>query len=386
MNSHETTVALWTFLKMRMPAMSLDAALQAVRESAPLASDTPKSLAPRLKAALAKAGVRLKHTHALDAAARLLGAASLHATEVAPDYEVFTDNQRVGKEVGSFSEAAEMIVMAALNWQRKNNSRLFKFSASMNRATVLAFGVSFDDGMVAHLPVARLRARYEDRTRWQHELRQLCERLRRRIEETRLAVLDGTAVVEICEDVEDVEFAELVVNFTSAYAEETARGDELTCWKELEHLAAFDKTEVRFVDGTWLADAPVQWLVSVLRPSGPTPSAKTRPLDAEATERLFRRYQLARQIMAGPLRRYELSKVSGAYFGAPSTYLVDIERLKERLQWTKRSWQWALDTAQEGLEAGRPISDQAFSRLCAALELEDPNWLLDWLGIDAWRA
>ena len=70
--------SLWTFVHLRAPGLTSADALELVRELAPSASEPIKSLATRLQRLLASRGVAMKRTHALDAAARLLGHQSWH--------------------------------------------------------------------------------------------------------------------------------------------------------------------------------------------------------------------------------------------------------------------------------------------------------------------
>src|SRR5689334_23877592 len=70
--------ALWTFVHLKVPRFTSEAALQVVRNLPIHDGEHSKSLATRLQAEMARRGVAMKRTHALDAAARLLGHSNWH--------------------------------------------------------------------------------------------------------------------------------------------------------------------------------------------------------------------------------------------------------------------------------------------------------------------
>lgn len=72
-------VSLWTFVHLKTPRFTPEAALDVVRHLMPTADEDPKHLAKRLRKSLLEHGIALKHVNSLDAAARLLGHADWHA-------------------------------------------------------------------------------------------------------------------------------------------------------------------------------------------------------------------------------------------------------------------------------------------------------------------
>ena len=72
-------VSLWTFVHLKTPRFTSEAALDVVRHLMPTADEDPKHLAKRLRKSLLEHGIALKHVNSLDAAARLLGQADWHA-------------------------------------------------------------------------------------------------------------------------------------------------------------------------------------------------------------------------------------------------------------------------------------------------------------------
>ncbi|WP_235513319.1 glyoxalase superfamily protein [Burkholderia pseudomallei] len=79
-----TAAALWTFVHLKVPNFTSEAALQVVESLQPKPDEDPKALAKRLRKALSGAGISLKHSAALDAASRILGYSSWHARNREP--------------------------------------------------------------------------------------------------------------------------------------------------------------------------------------------------------------------------------------------------------------------------------------------------------------
>src|SRR6476469_1467808 len=78
LDDESRAAALWTFVHLKTPRFASADALSVVRELSYDQTHDLKVLAKRLRALLAQRGVSLKHTHALEAAARLAGHASWH--------------------------------------------------------------------------------------------------------------------------------------------------------------------------------------------------------------------------------------------------------------------------------------------------------------------
>ncbi|PTT40061.1 hypothetical protein DBR23_09375, partial [Acidovorax sp. HMWF018] len=79
-----TAAALWTYVHLKVPRFTSEAALKVVEGLQPQPDEDPKLLAKRLRKALSDTGVALKHTAALDAASRILGRSSWHALNREP--------------------------------------------------------------------------------------------------------------------------------------------------------------------------------------------------------------------------------------------------------------------------------------------------------------
>lgn len=72
--------ALFSYLKVKIPRVSLQLAEAVIQELSPSRHEPVKNLADRLKPIMARFGVRLKHTPALEAAARIQGHSNWHTT------------------------------------------------------------------------------------------------------------------------------------------------------------------------------------------------------------------------------------------------------------------------------------------------------------------
>src|SRR5262245_8282659 len=79
-----TATALWTFVHLKFPRFTSEAALKVVEGLQPQLDEDPKIFAKRLRKALSDMDVSLKHTAALDAASRILGRSSWHALNREP--------------------------------------------------------------------------------------------------------------------------------------------------------------------------------------------------------------------------------------------------------------------------------------------------------------
>ena len=216
----------------------------------------------------------------------------------------------------------------------------------------------------------------------------ILERLRRFVEECGRAILDGVAVLQLCDRPmpqvplpqpvrpTDAGNSELVLlredNGIDSY--EIARGDELICWSQLELAEDYRDIEVAFDDGAWvLSDRRYVWQLVTLHPYDYIPGLVTSTLSTRESEVLLRRYKLAKQLFPGPLKHYEVTK-RVQYLSEPShRWRVDIHRLllamnKAGLRWEDYCGEIGSD---EAISSGLPIG--LVMSLLDRLELPDPN-------------
>src|SRR5581483_7255599 len=106
---------LWTFVHLKIPRFTSEAALEVVKRIAPHAGETPKSLAKRLKTELRAKGIHLKHAAALQAAKS--SGAKLKLTTVGP-----SGGERL---VESWQELAPLLCAACDEFLTERPSQLF---------------------------------------------------------------------------------------------------------------------------------------------------------------------------------------------------------------------------------------------------------------------
>ncbi|MFT3964042.1 glyoxalase superfamily protein [Propionivibrio sp.] len=76
-----SAAALWTFIKARSPHFTFESAVDLFQELNPSSDEDHKQLARRLAQALTARGIKIKHSNALQAIARLSGNGSWHTCD-----------------------------------------------------------------------------------------------------------------------------------------------------------------------------------------------------------------------------------------------------------------------------------------------------------------
>src|SRR5262249_16957352 len=146
------------------------------------------------------------------------------------------------------------------------------------------------------------------------------EVLRRHLEETHTAILDGLTVMQICTRATpigagtlpepvgagDAPNSELVLmrqdNPLDEPGYEVARGDEWLCWSQLELAEGHcdQQIDVDEETGAWkIGKAWYVWEVSILRPNDYVPGLIVSNLRVQESRTLLRRYRLAKRLLAG---------------------------------------------------------------------------------------
>lgn len=299
--------SLWTFVHVRAPGLTSADALGIVRELAPAASEPIKSLATRLQRLLASRGVAMKRTHALDAAARLLGHQSWHGVpkhaSPAP-LQLVSSCSDLNRPLYSWKEAIECFCDACEGDVIGGGMHVFQIGF---QKTAITFDTPFltvnsVDGRPGHL--------FE--IRWASDgPPQLAaavsgvETMRRRYEETGKGIVDGLAAAQYClrtphtdaqpDDPINSELVVIEVTPGPSYGDEVARGDEVKCWSELEKLHPKEGSPTYFLDeARWIiGKCMYEWQLSTVRMQGPVSSVLTRSLTTAESGTLFRRHQQA---------------------------------------------------------------------------------------------
>lgn len=348
--------ALWTFVHLKTPRFTSAVALDVIRQLKPIIGENPKQLAKRLRSALSEQGVALKHVHALDAAARLLGHADWHAVSraqpaatlklspimaEAPE-EMFADWRRLAPRLCDWCDA----------WLHERRSEIFqvRFGAGYIMVCIPVPREVGPAGSKDEVPLLLITP-LGDSEHWLQKAPSAFETLRRHLEESGKAVLDGVAVLQLCnrysEDVlerlpaipqpvcpTDAANSELVLlrednELLPGSGYEIARGDEMTCWSQLE-LAMKDHPSAEIVldDGAWrIGSGRYVWQLSTIHPKDFVPGLVVTVLSEVDSEKLLRRYKLVKRIFSDRLKHHEVTKRLQYLSGPSDTYRVDLHKL-----------------------------------------------------------
>ena len=158
--------------------------------------------------------------------------------------------------------------------------------------------------------------------------------LRRRLEEPRIAILDGLEVLAFCDrndapwlgawtpEAKDTPNTELVLvrednALMPGSGFEITRGDEIACFIQF-NLAMEGKTGEITVDDTggWICgEARYLWHVVTLRAVGFSSQLNTSQMGTNDAMRLLRRYRIAKQNLRAPVCRIEQAENASNIWG-----------------------------------------------------------------------
>lgn len=370
--------ALWTFIEAKTPRFSFDDALGVIRELQPRAGEDPKSLAKRLRKALQARRIAIKHTHALQAASQVQGHSSWHTNIEADAARLrFTSMETVGTglplqvvEVSSWAELADGLRA----WADRLLAR-GELPLGVMTMHVSEHALNFSAPRPAEPSDPRQQPQpwplgsvtpLLDKAGWLHDAPPALEKLRRHLEETGKAVLDGFAVLDLCArshsrpgdvvavTVIDIPNSELVLlreddedDPRSAY--EVARGDEVTCWHQLELSMRNDTTDVmpeleisvpQEGVGCWLVnERRYVWVLEALKPKEYVPGRIEHFIGPGDCERLFRRYQLAKRIHGKSFKYHEQTKRLEYLGSPPEDYRVNLHFMLHTLNAAGLTWE-----------------------------------------------
>jgi len=392
--------ALWTFVQLKVPRFTSEVALEVVRNLAITPSEDVKSLASRLQREMAVHGVAMKRTAALEAAARLLGHRDWHTANrefprLALNLNVFGVPK--DRQFGSWKELAPVVLGYAKAWLQQSRTEWPVFRLE-HAPGILSLWAPAPNPTRPHDTVPFLSIRALEPTKgWLETAPAAFEFVRRGLEETSLAVLDGLTVLQLCGqysaevlarlpqfprpvDTRDVCDSELVLlrednELMPGSGYEIARGDEMNCWYQLE-LAARDHAsmEITLDEGAWrIGKGRYVWQMNSVQPAKFAPMLHVTLLSETASERLFRRYRLAKRTFSGHLRHPEAPKRLTYLSGPGSTYHVDQHRILVALERAGMTWESFCEA--EGLDQARGGEVQVgfLMQLVERLKPENPN-------------
>jgi hypothetical protein len=407
--------ALWTFVQSKAPRFTFDHALQVIKQLSPRPGEDPKTLAKRLRKALQAHGIAFKHTHSLHAVSRLCGYSSWHTNDDAdlPRLRFTTFGDLAGlsaarsstQDFPSWSGLAtamvEFVDILAGTGQMRLGVLAMKFGdTSLMLSTPVPARQDAEQQRPQSWPVALI-APQADTAGWLEGAAPALERLRRHLEERGMAVLDGYAALQLCAESHDVEGAPLsvrvgdVVNSElvllredneddplSSY--EVARGDEVTCWHQLELAMQDDRTgAMPLLDitvpgegvGAWFVNGRrFVWALETLHPREHVPGRTTRFIGPTECQRLLRRYKLAKRIHGGGFKYHEQTKGLAYLSGTPEEYRVDQHFLLRILSTAGLTWDAYLRNFDaEPMEMTSRLPVGFVFQLLQNLKVDDPN-------------
>lgn len=378
---------LWAFVHSKTPLFPHRAALTVVQNLSPKGGEDLKGLAKRLRKELEKYHVMLPHTVALDAAAKLTGfkdwfeAAKKLETNKRLTGVRFLDKTLTETSFTDWAALKPWMCEVCEECHATTGASLFEVKLGA-KYLILARPVTVAEEAgprVRSDPLLVVSPKEAGSANWLHGAEQALEALRRRLEETGKATLDGVAVTLLCDNMTDALNSELVVMQSEHELDlgfEVARGDEVECWAQMELASKSHGDDAQFdaASGAWrLGGRRFTFDVATIRPNEYIPGLRVKGLSEPESGKLFRRYRLLKQRVAGALPVRQVTKNFDA-LGAPAeSYRVDLHRLL--LEMDKKGLTWEGYCEQFGEEvAMKPRLPTGF--LLALLEflaLKDPN-------------
>lgn len=405
-SSEVSASALFEFLHIRFPAVSVELAKAVLRELEVRDGEGIKAFARRLRSALNRRRVPIKHTASLEASARVLNGTSWHEhlqEDLFCTLTVFIAQPFGESQVPTWAEAGCLMADACKAYLHAHpDIHVLQVQCRSQSLFILGSRLQKDYSMTESdwMPIVAARP-LEGSTPsgvdWLKGAGVALEWVRRHVEESRLAVLDGFAAVHSCERphpwipglsesvTDDAPNTELVVvrndNPLVPGGYEVARGDELTCWLQLEQALdqKVPKTAISVDEGgAWRAgNARFEWKVVTLRRGEFYPGLALQALTLAQSKKLLHRYKLSKRIVRGQAlkRRSEIKRI-GPFGEAPESYRVNRSRVMRALHDAGLTWE--AYCAQAG-EPGRPLDSElpvgfALS-LLMHLKPQDPNFL-----------
>lgn len=399
LSPQEQAAALWTFVHLKIPRFTTEAALEVVARLTPRPGEAPKALAKRLSAELRSKGIALKHEAALQAAARLLGFESWYAAKSSGAKLKITTVGPSGGErlVESWQELAPLLCAACDEFVEERPSRLFQ--ARLGPTYMMLSAAVLDEAkpeQTQSWPVLVVNP-VGPRTDWLAGAPAAIERLRRHLEEPGRAVVDGIAVLQLCDayrtramfgmppaapSAADACNSELILlradnELQSGY--EIARGDEMTCWAQFD-LAIKDHSsdEVTLDEeyGAWhVGNGRYVWQLSTLRPKEIVPGLMIHELGYDFSERFFRRYRLAKRVFAGRLAHLEHTKRLEYLGSLPETWRIDLHKLLHAMNDAGLTWESYCAEVGDEMPMKPELPIGFIFTLLERLKLDDPNKL-----------
>ncbi len=382
--------ALWTFVHLRTPRFTSNAALQVVETLSASADDDTKSLAKRLRKELLRHGVAMKHVNAIEAAVRLQGHESWHgkrAGETAFELKAYGILETKEKQAyfNSWKSAGTTLADWAEQAVRHTGVKVLELHFGENFVMLAAPWVQADKGrkIGQELPVFVVNPSTDCRD-WHEGLEVALEMVRRRIEEPGLALLEGFSNLQLAPSPHDAANTELVLMQSAGEPDdgfEIARGTEVDCWTQFD-LARADRqvSEVTAEGVAWHCSADrFVWQVCVAQASnieGAAPTTTYTQLAEPQVARLLHRYRLARRVLKEGVHNSAMTKMLPLFSAMGSVYRVRPDRIQSELAKAGLTWEAFVRNQEEPPELTGVLPVGLVLELVKQLKPEDPNVVL----------
>lgn len=380
-------VNLWTFVHLKTPLFPHSAALDVVKKTAPQPGEDLKKIAKRLRTALEAHHIKISHTSALDASAKLGGFNNWFEASKKQEPKnrlaaVFHSGATVTTtQFSSWSEAKSLMCKVCETRHAATGANIFEVKLGKNYLILATpITVAQEDGpRIQSDTLLIVNPITPGDSTWLEGAEPAIEAVRRRLEETGKATLDGAAVALLCDSMLKAVNSELIVLERAHELDpgfEVARGDEMECWAELELASKTDGRDAVLEPefGAWkLGTRRFVFSLTTIGTSEFHPLLETTTLTAHQSEKLFRRYRLLKG-RAGPALRVRQTPKNFEVLGAPAeTYRVDLPRLL--LEMNKKGLTWAsyCEQTEDTVEMTAQLPLGFLLRLLERLELANPN-------------
>jgi hypothetical protein len=386
---------LWEFLRKRIPTLTLERVFAVAEELNIQPDEKIPAFARRLRQALARHGIRIRHTAALHAAALVLHAKGwfesrqwslLHTLKV-------VDLGGGESPIADWHEAGRRLVAACEAWLEKDpTTRAFHLSTTPTALVLSALDVSKkgNDRQFPATPIALIMPLDQD-DRWLAGAGSALEYLRRHLEEPEIAVINGLATLQGCDrdvwlagfptiDPSDAYNSELVLmredHPLNSQGYEIARGDELACWAQLD-LASDGRAGAIEVDddGGWVSErGRYTWILVTLKPKKFVPGLVQHHMGPQDAKKLLRRYHLAKRLL-GQTLPIQLGGKDLHYLGGPQeTYRINRHELLHAMKDAGLTWdQYCAEIGEPGRLLEKELPMGFLMQLVTKLAPKDPN-------------
>jgi hypothetical protein len=386
---------LWEYLRKGIPSLAFERVYAVLQDLKIQTDEGTSTFARRLRQALARHGIRIRHTTALHAAALVLHAKGWFESRQWSLLHTLKAVDLGGGEspLADWHEAGRRLVAACETWVEENpTTRAFQLSTTPTALVLSALDVSRKGNgrQFPATPIALIMPMVHDE-RWLAGAGSALEYLRRHLEEAQIAVIDGLATLQGCDrdawlagyptiDPSDAYNSELVLmredHPVNSQGFEVTRGDELACWAQFD-LATDGRAGAIEVDddGGWVSQrGRYTWMLVTLKPNEFVPGLVQHHMGPREATGLLRRYHLAKRLL-GQTLPVQLGGKNLHYLGGPQEmYRVNRHELLHAMKDAGLTWdQYCADIGEPGRLLEKELPMGFLMQLVTKLASKDPN-------------